>query len=97
MKKHLNQLERSLRKKKDKIRNLFSSDTFKPLLNRSQTTDKLLDIGNKSTLDDDLEKSLEMLKNLTISVEKNKRKPSKKLENEIKKKSKNDVCLFSDM
>ena len=38
-----------------------------------------------------------MLKNLTISVEKNKRKSSKKLENEIKKKSKNDVCLFSDM
>ena len=85
------------KKEKDKIRNLFSSDTFKPLLNRSQTTDKLLDIGNKSTLDDDLEKSLEMLKNLTISVEKNKRKSSKKLENEITKKSKNDVCLFSDM
>ena len=85
------------KKEKDKIRNLFSSDTFKPLLNRSKTTDKLLDIGNKSTLDDDLEKSLEMLKNLTISVEQNKRKSSKKLESEIKKKSKNDVCLFSDM
>jgi putative phage-type endonuclease len=86
------------KKEKDKIRNLFSSDTFKPLLNRSKTTDKLLDIGNNnSTLDDDLEKSLEMLKNLTISVEQNKRKSSKKLESEIKKKSKNEVCLFSDM
>ena len=69
---------------------LFSSDTFKT---SSKTNNKLL----STSIDDELEKSLQMLKNLTISVENNKRKSDKKLENNITKKKKNNICLFSDL
>ena len=81
------------KKEKDQIRNLFSSDSFQTLLNKSnnnKNTDDLLISNKELTIDDELEKSLQMLQNLTLSVEQNKRKSDDKLESEIKKKSKKD-------
>jgi len=67
------------KKEKDQIRNLFSSDTFQTLLNKSKTTDNLLISNKEPSIDDELEKSLQMLQNLTLSVEQNKRKSDDKL------------------
>ena len=80
------------KKEKDQIRNLFSSDTFQTLLKNNKTTDNLLTSNKEQSINDELEKSLQMLQNLTLSVEQNKRKSEDKLESDIKKKSKNDSC-----